>query len=102
MTLDNAGCYAMAIPDERVGYRSARKAGFRLRKNTLLRPSVHADEQCTARETNLNRAGALDIRPLVDAHIFCHDFGSDLHRRFLVIRGLADPVLLSAITIFIA
>src|SRR6202020_1759242 len=84
MPLYNVGRDAMLVPDETVRQSGAGKAGFRLRKNTLLRASVHANEQAAAGETNLHRAGALDIRPLVDAHIFRHNFGSDFHRRFLV------------------
>src|SRR5580704_17333964 len=102
MALDNVGCDAAVIPDEPVDQSCTGEVGFRLRKDTLLRPSIHADKQLTARETNLNRAGALDIRPLVEARIFRHDLGSDLHRRFLLVRRLSDPVLLSAVIIFVA
>src|ERR1700733_9019177 len=91
MTLYNMGCNAMVVPDEPVRQSGAGKAGFRLRKNTLLRPSVHANEQAAPGETNLNRSWPLDIGPLVEPHIFRQDFGSDFHRRFLVVGGLADP-----------
>src|ERR1700722_7422859 len=102
MPLKKVSCDAMVIPDEAIRQSGAGKVGFRLRKNTLLRPSVHAEEQCTVRETNLNRAGALDIWSLVEAHIFRHDFRSDFYGRFLVIRELAPPVLLPVVDIFIA
>src|ERR1700674_289819 len=102
MTLKNGGRGALVTRHELVRQSGARKVGFRLRNDRLLRPSVQGDEQRTARETNLDRAGALEIQPLVDAHIFREDFGSDLHRCFLGVRDLAEPVLLPALAIVIA
>ena len=102
MTLNNVGRDAMVVPDELVGQSGTGKVGLRLRKDRLFRPSVHGDEQRTAGESDLDRAGVSKVNPLVDADIFRQDFGSHLHRGFLSVRGPADPVLLSVVGTFIA
>src|ERR1700682_3123427 len=86
MTFNHIGRDPMVVPNELIREPGAGKTGFRLRNDRLLRPSVQGDEQCTTRESDLDRAGASQIRPLVGADIFRQDFGSDLHRRFLSIR----------------
>src|SRR2546430_1903992 len=101
-TLNNVGRDAMVVPDELVGQAGTGKVGLRLRKDRLFWPSVHGDRQRTARESDLDRAGVSKVNPLVDTGIFRQDFGSHLHRGFLSVRDLADPVLLPVVRTFIA
>src|ERR1700733_11604577 len=102
MAFNEVGRDAVVVPDELVRQSGAGKAGFRLGKDRLLRPSVQGDEKRSPRKCNLDRAYASDIPPLVDADIFRQDFGSDLYLRFLGVRDFADPVLLPAVGILIA
>src|SRR5215510_5763978 len=102
MTLENVGRDAMVVPDKLVGQSSTGKLGLRLREDRLFRPSVHGDRQRIARERDLDRSGVSTVNPLVDADIFRQDFGSHLHRGFLRVRGLADPMLLPVVGTFIA
>src|ERR1700680_2846759 len=80
MTLNKVGRDALAVPEELVRQSGAGKVGLRLRNDRLFRPSVHGDQQFTRSESNLDRAGALEIQPLVNARIFRQCLGSDLHR----------------------
>ena len=101
MALNKVGRHAMVVPDELVGQSGTGKVGLRLRKDRLFRPSVHGDGQRTARESDLDGAGVSKVNPLVGADIFRQDFGSHLHRGFLSVRDLADPVLLPVVRTFI-
>jgi len=58
MALNHVGCDAMVVAYELVRQSGAGKVGFRLRNDGLLRSSVQGDEQCTARESDFDRAGA--------------------------------------------
>ena len=56
MTLHESRRDPAIVPDEFVRESRAGKSHFRLRNDRLWRTSVHADEECTARETNRYRA----------------------------------------------
>ena len=64
MALNYVGCDATVVPDELVRQSGAGETGFRLRNDRLLRPSVQGDEQCTARESDFDRAGGPEVLPL--------------------------------------
>src|SRR6266700_5325894 len=102
MTLENVGRDATVVPDKLVAQSGTGKLGLRLRSDRLLRPSVHGDEQRTARQSDLDSARVSTVNPLVDAGIFRQDFGSHLHRGYLSVRDPADPVLLPVVRTFIA
>src|SRR6266571_4172279 len=102
MTLENVGRDATVVPDKLVAQSGTGKLGLRLRSDRLLRPSVHGDEQCAARQSDLDSASFSTVNPLVDAGIFRQDFGSHVHRGFLSVRCPADPVLLPVVRTFVA
>src|SRR2546427_7126555 len=56
MTLENVGRDATVVPDKLVAQSGTGKLGLRLRSDRLLRPSVHGDEQRTARQSDLDSA----------------------------------------------
>src|SRR6058998_948226 len=83
MTLENVGRDALVVADELVTQSGAGKAGLRLRKDRLFRPSVYRHRERTARESDFDGAWVSKVNSLIDAGIFRQDFGSHLHRGFL-------------------
>ena len=64
MALNHVGGDAMVVAYELVRQSGAGKVGFRLRNDGLLRSAVQGDEQCTARESDFDRAGPRMYCPL--------------------------------------
>ncbi len=79
--------------------RSARSCSARHISETY-EPGVNR-ARVTSQQSIAFSISRLEIQPFVDADIFRQDFGSDLHRRFLGVRDLADPVLLPVVRKFI-
>ena len=102
MPFQNACGDSTLIANESVRQSGAGEVRFRLRKDRLLRPSVHGDEQRAARKRDLNRSGTLDIRSFVHAHIVRQGFRGHFHPGFLIVRKLAHPVILPGVSILIA